>query len=104
MRPRKPKASTPPNTPRKMSAIGIEVPRAIKSGLMKLSTLETASVPQRTRNAAMPSSPLLQSQTAAGSQMSGGPIGMTESTQTAKDKMSTPGTPAIQKPMPATSP
>ena len=43
-------------------------------------------------------------QTAAGSQMSGGPIGMTDSTQTAKDKMSTPGTPAIQKPMPATSP
>ena len=36
----------------------------------------------------MPSSPLLQSQTAAGSQMSGGPIGMTDSTQTAKEMAS----------------
>ena len=36
--------------------------------------------------------------------MRGGPIGITESMQTAKERMSTPGTPAIQKPSPATTP
>ena len=57
MRPRKPNAITPPKTPRKMSAIGIDVPREMRIGLRKLSTLETASVPQATRNTAWPTSP-----------------------------------------------
>ena len=55
--PRNPKERRPPNTPRNTSAIGSGVPCEISMGFRKLSTLDTANVPQSARKMAYPISP-----------------------------------------------
>ena len=73
-------------------------------GLMTLSTVLTRKKPQAATNTAQPSSPCWNSQMAAPPHTNGGPTGTTE-----KKKVTTPssmaaGTPAIRKPMAASTP
>ena len=56
--PRNPKDIMPPKTPRNTSAKGIDVPRLMRMGLMKLSTELTAKVPQSTIKTAIPTLPV----------------------------------------------
>ena len=57
IRPKKPKAMTPPNTPKNTNEMGKGVPRAMSKGFKKLSTLAMANKPHATMKTAMPTSP-----------------------------------------------
>ena len=57
--PRKPKAISPPKTPRMISVIGMATLRLISSGLTTLSLPETNTMPHSNMKTAQPSVPLV---------------------------------------------
>ena len=103
-RPKKPKESNPPKTPKNTSASGRLVPRLMSKGFKKLSTEETASTPQMQRKMASPGEPVAKSQSATGNHTKGGPMGTSDKTHTAKESRTTPGASTMIKPMAATKP
>ena len=71
-----------------------------------MSTLSTplmTKVPQIPRNTAIPYSPFHTSQAVAGIQASGGPMGIRLSMNVTRPSTMAPGTPAITKPISASS-
>src|SRR5713101_7072771 len=98
-----PNASAPPNTPSITRIIGVEPPRLMSSGLTTLSNIPTIS-PHAIMKTAHAVEPCRYSQKAAGAATIGGPPGTKDSTKVINPRDTEPGTPAIAKPIAATTP
>src|SRR3972149_2286882 len=72
-RPIAPKATTPPNKPRKTGRVAIWARPEMSRGRMKWSAAETTAAPQTAKKVAAPQRPCIASASAAGAQTRGGP-------------------------------